>query len=47
MITLQIFMNWNNTRQINIFANRNNIHDILANRNRNIFSWPKYQGIDS
>ena len=43
-----IFVNRNNFGQIKIFANRNNIHDIeLLKIGIGIYSWPKYQQIDS
>ena len=41
-------MNRNNIGQITIFANRNNIHEIkLLQIGIGIYSWTKYQGIDS
>ena len=47
-ILWRIFANRNNIRQITIFANRNNIHEMKLWRiGIGIYSWPKYQGIDS
>ena len=47
-ILWKIVVNRNNIRQISIFANRNNIQEIKLWRiGIGIYSWPKYQWIDS
>ena len=48
MNTLKIFVNKNNICQINIFAKRNNIHEMKLRRiGIGIYLWPKNQRIDS